>query len=93
MDDSLETLRTRVEAMDHLLKATIAALAMRDPEFLKGVAEAFMIGDVYGSPISDMRAEAWAEISRELGIIRDLVSGDDAPAPSGSAPRTLTRAH
>ena len=91
MDDTLERLRLRCEAADHLLKAVIAVLTERDPEFLKKVVELFMVADAHDSPIADMRAQVWDEISKELAAVRELVLDDEPAAPL--TPRVLNRAH
>ncbi len=82
---------TRAEAADHLLKAVLALLTVRDPEFLRHLDRIFALADVHDSQISRMRPEVWAEVRREIRVIHDFVQGDDEP--SGSSQAEIKIAH
>ncbi len=81
----------RAEAADHLLKAVIALMAVRDPEFLRHLDRIFALADAHDSQISRMRPEVWAEVRREIGVIHDFVQGEDAP--SGVPQKEIKIAH
>ena len=68
---------SRIQANDHLLKAVVALLAIRDPEFINQLDEIFLVARCQGDEISNMDADAWAHIREELEVVRTFVHGDD----------------
>ena len=79
------------EATDHLLKAVIALLTVRDPEFLNHLNQIFALADIHDSKISRMRPEAWAEVRREIQIVHAFVQGEDESI--GAAQSEIKIAH
>ncbi|CAN5201118.1 hypothetical protein BH10PSE1_BH10PSE1_10740 [soil metagenome] len=70
-----------VESNEHLLKAVIALLTIRDPDFLRQLDRVFALADAHDSKIGRMTPEAWAEIRREMTVVRDFVQGEDESMP------------
>ena len=67
----------RIEANDHLLKAVIALLTIKDPTFVKQLDDVFLMAEAQGDKIARMDAMAWAHIREELGVVRGFVLGDE----------------
>ena len=84
------TLATTVESTEHLLKAVIALLALKDPQFLSQLDRVFTVAAMHDSPIAHMRDESWVEMLTELRIIGEFLPG--AGLPSESAP-DIDKAH
>lgn len=89
---TVTSIKATTEATDHLLKAVIALLSVKDPGFLKQLDQVFALADAHGSPISRMPPEAWAEIRREMLIISEFVHGD-APEEAPPSLARIKRAH
>ncbi|WP_428150944.1 hypothetical protein [Brevundimonas sp.] len=90
MTDIERDLPTLVESNEHLIKAIIALLSLRDPHFLKDLDQVFTVATLHDSPIAHMRDEAWSEVFRELKIVAEFLHGAGLPATSAE---TITKAH
>jgi hypothetical protein len=78
------SIETVVASNEKLLKALIALLSIRDEALLDELKTIFTVAAAHGSEIGQADPKVWAEIRRELGLIDQLVYGDDE-RPKGSA--------
>ncbi len=90
MADIERSLPTIVESNEHLLKAVIALLSLRDPEFLSQLDRVFTVAAMHDSPIAQMRDEAWVEVFTELRIIGEFLHGAGVETPSADE---INKAH
>jgi hypothetical protein len=65
----------RAAAADHLVKAVLATLAVKDPDFIDQVRDIFLIATAYDSRIAPEREAVWAEVQSELQAVEALVKG------------------
>ncbi len=90
MTDIDTRLATTVESNEHLLKAIVALLSLKDPDFLKDLDQVFTVAALHDSPIAHMRDDTWVEIFKELKIVADFLHGAGLPTPSADS---ITKAH
>ena len=90
MADIERDLPTIVESNEHLLKAVIALLCLKDPAFLNQLDRVFTIAAMHDSPIAQMRDETWVEVLTELRIIGEFLHGAGVAASSADG---ITKAH
>ena len=77
----------RAAAADHLVKALLAVLAVKEPEVIDRVRDIFLIATAYDSRIAPDREAVWAEIEAELQAVEDLIGGgEDGSAEGDAAP-------
>ena len=69
----------QIEANDHLLKAVIALLTIKDPTFIAQLDEVFLVARCQQNKVGRMDPGAWAAIREELSVVRQFVIGDDEP--------------
>jgi hypothetical protein len=67
----------RAAASDHLVKALLAVLAVKEPELVDRVRDMFLIATAYDSRVAPDREAVWAEIEAELQAVEELVKGSD----------------
>lgn len=83
------SLETVVRSNEKLLKAMLALLSLKDEHFLAELKQVFALASKQGSELGDADPKIWAEISRELGLIDQIVNGDavhDQDGDGGRAP-------
>ena len=90
MTDSDNALATIVESNEHLLKAIIALMSLKDPNFLKDLDQVFTVAALHDSPIAHMRDETWLEVFKELKIVAEFLHGAGLPTASADG---ITKAH
>lgn len=90
MADIDPKLPTIVESNEHLLKAVIALLSLKDPTFLSQLDRVFTVAALHDSPIAQMRDDSWVEVFTELRIIGEFLHGAGVEAPSAEE---ITKAH
>lgn len=90
MTDIDSRLATTVESNEHLLKAIIALLSLKDPNFLKDLDQVFTVAALHDSPIAHMREATWLEVFKELNIVAEFLHGAGLPTASSE---TITKAH
>lgn len=69
----------RIEANDHLLKAVVALLTIKDPTFVNQLDNIFRMAEAQGDEIARMNAQSWSHIRDELEVVRNFVHGDEDP--------------
>lgn len=90
MADIERDLSTIVESNEHLLKAIIALLSLKDPAFLSQLDRVFTVAAMHDSPIAQMRDETWVEVLTELRIVAEFLHGAGVATPSAAE---ITKAH
>jgi hypothetical protein len=70
-------IETIVRSNEKLLKALITVLSLKDETLLAELKTIFTVAAHHDSEIAPKDPKVWAEIRRELGLIDDLVYGDD----------------
>ncbi len=90
MTETDKPLATTVQSNEHLIKAVIAVLALRDPEFLSQLDRVFTVAALHDSPIAQMRDETWVEVMTELRIIGEFLHGTGQVSESAEE---ITKAH